>query len=301
MTTDGLPLQLGDAGPAVDDLHGRLGRLGHRLRGSTFDDHTEQAVKVFQSSRLIEVDGVVGPHTWSALVEADHNLGDRLLYLKSSPMLRGDDVAELQQRLGALGFDAGRVDGIFGPETAEALEAFQRNGGLPTDGIFGPASLTALSRLGRREGGSNVAAVREHERLLRTDSARACKVMLGDLGGLGGPLDTCARRLAQAGLIVETISHPDESHHARLANDLGIDLYVGVLVDDEPRCTAAFFSTEGFESAAGRHLAGLLAASLADTDLAAPAAVGQRLPVLADALANAIMDWAAAPSDAVPD
>ena len=48
-------------------------------------------------------------------------------------MLRGDDVAELQQRLGALGFDAGRVDGIFGAETATALEALQRNAGLPTD------------------------------------------------------------------------------------------------------------------------------------------------------------------------
>ena len=42
-------------------------------------------------------------------------------------MLRGDDVAELQQDLGALGFDAGRVDGIFGPRTKDALEQFQRN------------------------------------------------------------------------------------------------------------------------------------------------------------------------------
>ena len=52
-------------------------------------------------------------------------------------MLRGDDVAELQQRLCTLGFDTGRVDGIFGDATVRALGEFQRNAGLPVDGIVG--------------------------------------------------------------------------------------------------------------------------------------------------------------------
>ena len=39
----------------------------------------------------------------------------------------GDDVAELQQRLSALGFDSGRVDGIFGDLTSAALGEFQRD------------------------------------------------------------------------------------------------------------------------------------------------------------------------------
>ena len=56
-------------------------------------------------------------------------------------MLRGDDVAELQQRLCALGFDTGRVDGIFGDRTSGALAEFQRNAGLPVDGIVGGATL----------------------------------------------------------------------------------------------------------------------------------------------------------------
>src|SRR6266545_3977054 len=47
-------------------------------------------------------------------------------------MLRGDDVYELQRELGSLGFDAGRVDGIFGPRTLEALLGFQRNAGVTT-------------------------------------------------------------------------------------------------------------------------------------------------------------------------
>ena len=46
-------------------------------------------------------------------------------------MQRGDDVADLQQRLSTLGFDTGRVDGIFGDRTSRALAEFQRNAGLP--------------------------------------------------------------------------------------------------------------------------------------------------------------------------
>ena len=63
-------------------------------------------------------------------------------------MLRGDDVAELQQRLCTLGFDTGRVDGIFGDATVRALDEFQRNAGLPVDGIVGGATLQELVRLG---------------------------------------------------------------------------------------------------------------------------------------------------------
>ncbi|MGA1038531.1 MAG: peptidoglycan-binding domain-containing protein, partial [Ilumatobacteraceae bacterium] len=58
--------------------------------------------------------------TWTALVEAGWTLGDRLLMI-TAPNLRGEDVAELQRILARLGFNCGRVDGIFGPDTAGAL------------------------------------------------------------------------------------------------------------------------------------------------------------------------------------
>ena len=75
-------------------------------------------------------------------------------------MLRGDDVAELQRRLNALGFDAGREDGILGPETEARAVEFQRNAGLAPDGICGPATLAALDHVGSLAEGS-VASVRE--------------------------------------------------------------------------------------------------------------------------------------------
>ncbi len=285
---DGLPLQQGSQGPEVRDLHQRLTRAGMSCDGDVFDGDTKEAVEAFQQSRRIDVDGIVGRHTWAALVEAAHHLGDRLLYQKSSPMLRGDDVAELQQRLGALGFDAGRVDGIFGPDTAAALEGFQRNAGLPIDGICGPDSLGALLRLGGREHASNVATVRERERLL-TDLDRSRRVLVGELGGMGAVLDTMVRHLRHAGPVVETVSHPDPSHHAVVSNELDVDLYLGLVADSEARCTVSYFATTGFESAGGSRLAELLADALEPTPFGRPEILGQRLPVLRETRMPAVV------------
>src|SRR5205085_7699443 len=97
-----------------------------------YDASLEAAVRAFQDQRGLRVDGICGPETWGALIESGFELGDRLLYL-SGPMLRGDDVEELQRRLNVLGFDAGREDGILGPETETALRQFQRNAGTTSD------------------------------------------------------------------------------------------------------------------------------------------------------------------------
>src|SRR5204863_736792 len=133
-----------------------------------FAEATERAVRTFQEARGLRVDGVCGRQTWSTLVEAGWALGDRLLYHRSPP-LRGDDVAVLQRRLGALGFDAGRVDGIFGVRTSAALAEFQRNAGLTSDAICGPATLAVLARVrARSEDPIPVADVRERETLRRS-------------------------------------------------------------------------------------------------------------------------------------
>lgn len=46
------------------------------------------------------------------------------------------DVARLQAKLAALGFFQGKVDGYYGPETANAIRAFERRAGLAENGAI---------------------------------------------------------------------------------------------------------------------------------------------------------------------
>ena len=69
--------------------------------------------------------------------EAENTEKRRLLQYKK-PMMRGDDVTELQRALRSWGFDPGKIDGIFGEKTKAAVLAFQKAAGLKADGIAGP-------------------------------------------------------------------------------------------------------------------------------------------------------------------
>ena len=135
--------------------------MGSDPRGS-FDAGTEAAVREFQRARGLPVDGLVGPETWRMLVDAGFRLGDRMLY-RRVPMMRGDDVSDLQKRLNALGFDAGKVDGIFGPETLRAVLDFQRNRGMPQDGIAGREMSDELELMARATDKPGREQVRDHE------------------------------------------------------------------------------------------------------------------------------------------
>lgn len=220
---------------------------------------TEAAVRAFQERRGLLIDGICGRQTWSALVEAGYRLGDRLLYLRT-PYLRGDDVADLQRRLGALGFDAGRIDGIFGPDGDKALRSFQRNAGLIVDGVCGPKALLSLNRLRSKGPELDAAAVRES---VRWSSGRpnlaGTNVALGEYGGVGGLLREIQLALINEGAIVTLLSHPEASVLAGQANATGADVFVGVALAKEGRgCRAAYWGAHGTVSPAGRRLAGLI-------------------------------------------
>lgn len=68
-------------------------------------------------------------------------LGGALLF-ESTP---SPTVAEAQRLLAQLGYQPGPVDGVYGPRTGAALQAFQADSGVLATGAFDAATLFALS------------------------------------------------------------------------------------------------------------------------------------------------------------
>ncbi len=283
-----------DRGPAVADVQGRLRAvLGTPVAvDGLFGPATRAAVEAFQRLRGLRVDGVCGLQTWNTLVEASFRLGDRFLY-RRTPMLRGDDVAELQQRLCSLGFDTERVDGIFGDATVRALGEFQRNAGLPVDGIVGGATLHELLRLGSRHHESElVSAVRARAALRDTPrSLRGRHVAVGEGGGLGSVAGALRRRLTLAGIQVSELHHPDDAVQAKEANELDVDVFVGLRLNPSlSSCSTAYWAGTHDESPGGRRLAELVQSAVPAALGVADAGVrGMSLPILRETRMPAVV------------
>jgi N-acetylmuramoyl-L-alanine amidase len=65
-----------------------------------------------------------------------------LLHVGSS----NGDVWDLQYRLQSMGYDAGKMDGMYGSRTKQAVGRFQRDYGLSVDGIAGPQTWGMLKK-----------------------------------------------------------------------------------------------------------------------------------------------------------
>lgn len=70
-----------------------------------------------------------------------------------------DYVSALQTDLATAGFYAGRIDGIYGPETIAAVEELQKDAGLPETGLMDPPTQTALAAILGRQTSAQVGAL----------------------------------------------------------------------------------------------------------------------------------------------
>jgi N-acetylmuramoyl-L-alanine amidase len=293
------PLRLGDQGPAVADVQAALlglgllaavppasaGRAGEGADAAVFDAPTELAVRHFQQIRGLSVDGRVGEETYRALSEARWTLGDRLLRYDPERLMRGDDVTALQERLLELGYDAGRADGILGPETESGLRAFQRDYGLTSDGTCGPATLRALRQLGRKVTGGRPQLLRQSASLVDSGPHLIGRRIVVDPGHGGTDpgftsgetteadlvFDLASRiegRLAAAGATVYLTrgrdQEPSLEERTGLANSARADLFLSLHVDAHPsehaRGVASFYygTGSGASSTAGEQFANLI-------------------------------------------
>lgn len=279
-------IRRGGAGPEVADVQERLRALGVAVSDepAVFGPATEAAVRTFQQQRGLPADGIVGPDTWTTLVGASYRLGDRILYV-TSPTLVGDDVRELQGRLNRLGFDSGYDDGIYGPQTFDAVREFQLNAGVAVDGIAGPATIDQLRRLHRRHQEAAAYVVREREALRRPTrlAIAGTRVML-DPGhspadpGVIGPDDIAEHevtwalaslvegRLAALGAHVVLsrgpTTSPTPSDRAAQANAADVELVLSIHVNgaSSPQAKGAaayYFGRDELRSERGRTLADL--------------------------------------------
>ena len=283
--------RLGDEGAAVRTIRALLQATGD-LAPSTFeasdvyDEEVAEAVRAFQQRRGLIVDGVLGPHTNIALDGAHWKLGDRMLSHIPGHMLQGDDVAELQERLLSLGFSPDRVDGVFGPNTEQAVRRFQGGVGLAVDGSAGPETLRAFADLTRSVSGGSPHTLREEE-LIRTSGHRLLgRIVVLDPGHGGNDTGTIARgltesevtldlarriegRLSAIGVTVlftrSATTGPDDLLRSTMANQAHADIMLSLHCDstDQPQASGVatfFWGLERFGawSAVGEHLANLI-------------------------------------------
>jgi len=80
---------------------------------------------------------------FSLAVATQAALGDRTLSQGS----KGSEVKDLQKKLVQLGYQSGKIDGVYGKSTAAAVKRFQSNRGLKADGIAGTKTISELKRL----------------------------------------------------------------------------------------------------------------------------------------------------------
>lgn len=243
----------------------------------------EAQIRSFQQERGLSVTGALDAITVRALEEARWKLGDRSLNLQESPLMRGDDIAELQSRLTQMGFDCGRVDGIYGLRLESGVKEFQKSVGISVDGKCGPATIISLLRLSRIVSGGAPRVMRESATHRSRGPALANKVLVLNPDGndetvYDVALRTEGRLLALGASVFLTkgaSNNPSEIERIAFTNQSGADLMISLHVDryknENAHGAATYYygsDVHGIHSIVGERFASLVQREIcARTDL----------------------------------
>ncbi|WP_240376113.1 peptidoglycan-binding protein [Bacillus piscicola] len=148
-------LRIGDKSAEVTELQRQLQSLG--FYNDEPDGHygrrTAAAVRQFQQSEQLAVDGIAGPQTLAALKGVQR--AEKPASSSSSPEAsntfkvlsigdQNNDVAQLQRQLKDYGYYNKDITGVYGPMTEKAVRQFQKQNNLQADGLAGPMTLNKL-------------------------------------------------------------------------------------------------------------------------------------------------------------
>lgn len=167
-TFNGRNLQVGDRGTEVLRIQQYLQYISDRLGSDSgpaptvdgvFGDTTQRAVRSFQEYYGLIPTGTVNEATWNGIVTTYYALGGGEVVRDDFPYpgtplrrgSRGNDVSSLQTMLNRVAtvnvsMPLLAVDGIFGPQTEQAVRMFQEYYGLTVDGIAGPQTWKVLAQ-----------------------------------------------------------------------------------------------------------------------------------------------------------
>lgn len=190
----GVPLRLGTVSEDVRTIQRELNRISINypaiprinVGSGFFDLQTQEAVTEFQNIFNLNPDGVVGKETWYKIKQVYNSVknlnelySEGLKYSEISRIFertlsegsRGTDVEVVQFYLRVLNYFNSDIplvalDGIFGPDTKAAVEAFQREEGLTPDGIVGRSTWNALQYVYNRTIQSIIPQYSNYEGLL---------------------------------------------------------------------------------------------------------------------------------------
>lgn len=129
-------LKYGDHSELVSHIQLKLKKLGYyegKVDG-VYGLYTEHAVRQFQSSETIAIDGVIGEETYERLIVTEKKAAFEQIETEINSIHYGEisnNVTKVQEVLYFYGYYNGNIDGIYGPLTEEAIRKVEREQILP--------------------------------------------------------------------------------------------------------------------------------------------------------------------------